>query len=167
MRQKKICMLGAYGVGKTSLVRRFVESIFDERYQTTIGVKIDKKVIAAGPEPVTLMIWDLAGEDEVEQVRISHLRGASGFVLVVDGCRGTTLEVAAALKDRIESVAGPLPWVLALNKSDLHEQWEIDAAAAETKFQTPPAAVLVTSAKSGDGVEEMFTRLAAAMVGSD
>lgn len=164
MRQKKICMLGAYGVGKTSLVRRFVESIFDERYQTTIGVKIDKKVLAAGADPLTLMIWDLAGEDEVEQVRISHLRGASGFVLVVNGCRAQTLEVAAALKQRIESVAGELPWVLALNKSDLPEQWEIETVSAEAKFRSPPAGVLVTSARSGDGVEEMFQCLANAMI---
>ena len=76
--KKKICMVGACGVGKTSLVRRFVESIFDESYQTTIGVKIDKKLLELDGREVTLVIWDLAGEDEFAQVREAHLRGAAG-----------------------------------------------------------------------------------------
>ncbi len=62
MLKKKICMLGYFGVGKTSLVSRFVRSMFADRYQTTVGVKIDKKVLSVDGRDVTLMLWDLAGE---------------------------------------------------------------------------------------------------------
>jgi len=80
-------MVGQFGVGKTSLVRRFVDSIFDERYLSTIGVKIDRKDVTIGSASVTLMLWDLAGEDDLAQLKVSHLRGASGYILVADGCR--------------------------------------------------------------------------------
>src|SRR6204780_5202049 len=87
MLKKKICMVGEFGVGKTSLVRLFVDSIFDERYLTTIGVKIDRKDVTVGSASVTLMLWDLAGEDDLAQLKVSHLRGASGYILVPTGAR--------------------------------------------------------------------------------
>ena len=64
MLQKKVCVLGAFGVGKTTLIRRFVESIFSDAYLTTVGVKVDKKTVIVGTEPLTLILWDIAGEDE-------------------------------------------------------------------------------------------------------
>ena len=76
MIQKKICMVGAFGVGKTSLVSRYVHSIFSEKYQTTVGVKIDKKVVQSRGAEVTLVLWDLAGEDALTTVRPSQLKGA-------------------------------------------------------------------------------------------
>jgi small GTP-binding protein len=156
MLKKKICMVGQFGVGKTSLVRRFVDSIFDERYHTTIGVKIDRKDVTVGSEAVTLMLWDLAGEDDLAQLNVSHLRGASGYILVVDGCRSASLAKALELKERIEGQLGPLPFVLVLNKVDLRDQWEVkDAAVAECGWPT-----FETSAKAGSGVEEMFQALA-------
>ncbi|MFB3829291.1 MAG: Rab family GTPase [Bryobacteraceae bacterium] len=161
MIQKKICMLGAYGVGKTSLVRRFVESIFDERYHTTVGVKIDKKLLDVDGTSVMLMIWDLAGEDEVEQVRMSHLRGAAGYILVVDGCRLSTLSLALALKERVVSVCGHLPFVLALNKADLRDEWQV---TPEDPLAGDPTDVFVTSAKTGASVQQMFETLAAKML---
>jgi small GTP-binding protein len=166
MLQKKICMLGAFAVGKTSLVRRFVESMFDEGYHTTIGVKIDKKIVFAGGKQVTLMVWDLAGEDEVEQVRLSHLRGAAGYVLVVDGCRKGTLETGVQLRKRVEAVAPGSPWVLALNKGDVRSEWEIDASSIDDLFGVA-ANVLITSAKTGERVDEMFETLAARIVSGE
>jgi len=161
MIQKKICMLGAYGVGKTSLVRRFVESMFDERYHTTVGVKIDKKLLEINGTSVMLMLWDLAGEDEVEQVRLSHLRGAAGYILVVDGCRQSTLARALALKERVAGAFGNLPSVLAVNKADLRDQWEVDAA---DPLIGDPADVFVTSAKTGVSVQHVFETLATKML---
>ena len=99
--QKKICMLGSYSVGKTSLVRRFVESIFTDVYHSTIGVKIDKKVVRTGNEQVDLVIWDIHGEDILQKVQVSYLRGISGYLLVVDGTRRQTLEDALTLNERI------------------------------------------------------------------
>lgn len=156
MLKKKICMVGQFGVGKTSLVRRFVDSIFDERYLTTVGVKIDRKDVTVGSQAVTLMLWDLAGEDDLAQLNISHLRGASGYILVVDGCRASSLAKAVELQQRINGQLGELPFVLVLNKADLRDQWEIkDAAISDRGWCT-----FETSAKAGSGVEEMFLALA-------
>ena len=83
--QKKVCMLGAFSVGKTSLVKRFVQSIFSETYLTTVGVKIDKKNVELSDRIVTLILWDLAGEDDIASLRMSYLRGSAGYVLVADG----------------------------------------------------------------------------------
>ena len=157
--KKKICMVGACGVGKTSLVRRFVESLFDESYQTTIGVKIDKKQIKLAGREVMLVIWDLAGEDELAQVRESHLRGAAGYLLVADGSRKSTLATARDLEQRIRTTLGPLPFILLVNKSDLVDEWEAGDALAEISKLGWRS--LRTSAKSGDGVEAAFQQLAA------
>jgi small GTP-binding protein len=161
MIQKKICMVGATGVGKTSLVRRFVESIFDDRYQTTIGVKIDKKRIQVEGREVTLVIWDLGGEDELTQVRVSYLRGASGYLLVADGTRTATFAKARELEERIHGQLGPIPFLLLVNKSDLAREWECDEALAE--IARLGWSSIRTSAKTGDAVERAFQQLAAQM----
>jgi small GTP-binding protein len=158
IQKKKICMVGACGVGKTSLVRRFVESLFDESYQTTIGVKIDKKRVQSADGEVMMVIWDLAGEDELAQVRASHLRGAAGYLLVADGSCKTTLATARDLEERIRSAVGAIPFILLINKSDLVDEWEVDDELAEISrlgWRHMP-----TSAKSGDGVEAAFQELA-------
>lgn len=154
--KKKICMVGQFAVGKTSLVRRFVDQIYDDRYLTTVGVKIDRKDISVGLSPLTLMLWDLAGEDDLEQLKVSHLRGASGYIVVADGCRAASLAKAMELQKRITEEIGELPFVLALNKADLRDQWEIQGAPASG----PGWNVFETSAKTGAGVEEMFAVLA-------
>ena len=166
MIQKKICMVGAFGVGKTSLVARFVKSLFSEKYQTTVGVKIDKKVVSVGPEEVTLVLWDLAGEDTLTQVRPTHLRGASGYILVVDGTRRSTLETARSLHDRAQEAVGAVPFVLVVNKADLRDAWEIDdrdLSGCSSRGWT----VMTASAKTGDTVERLFLELASRMVEAD
>jgi hypothetical protein len=162
MLKKKICMVGQFGVGKTSLVRRFVDSIFDERYLTTIGVKIDRKDVSVDGKSLTLMLWDLAGEDDLAQLNVSHLRGASGYILVADGCRASTLEKAAELQQRITQTLGPIPFVLVVNKADLRDQWEVQSSQV-AQYGWP---TFETSAKAGSGVEEMFLGLAAILIRS-
>ena len=164
MIQKKVALLGVSGVGKTSLVRRFVESLFDEKYLTTIGVKIDKKVVTVAGQEVTLMLWDVAGAEERFAVPSSYVRGASGFVLVADGTRPDTLTDAWAIVDQVDRDVGRLPYVLVLNKADLVEQWRIDDPGAAGRADGP-VHVLRASAKTGDGVEEAFVRLASAVLG--
>jgi small GTP-binding protein len=163
MLQKKICMLGSFSVGKTSLVRRFVESIFSDAYQTSIGVKIEKKVVRAGIEDVTLVLWDIHGEDVYQKIRLSYLRGMSGYLLVVDGTRRQTLDDALALNERVVQEAGKVPAVLVFNKSDLAEKWEIDSAR-ESELTAAGWTIIRTSAKTGDSVEEVFSKLTAAML---
>lgn len=163
MIQKKICMVGTFGVGKTSLVARFVKSIFSDKYLTTLGVKIDKKALTVAGVEVNLMLWDLAGEDALTQVKASHLRGASGYILVADGCRKSTLDAAVDLQARVSGELGEVPFTCVVNKLDLRETWEVDAAALDA-LSARGWNFLLTSAKSGEGVEHLFVGLAERML---
>ena len=158
--QKKICMLGGFSVGKTSLVKRFVQSIFSESYQTTVGVKIDKKTVTLGDKVVHLILWDLAGEDDMSSLRMSYLRGSAGYVLVADGTRPATLETALSLRRRVEAECGPLPFALLLNKYDLRDQWAVSDGDLEA-LRGSGCRVRSSSARTGEGVEDAFTDLAA------
>lgn len=160
---KKVCLLGAYGVGKTSLVKRYVESMFSEAYQTTVGVKIDKKQVHTGDRDVTLVLWDLAGEDAVAQVRLSHLRGAAAYILVADGTRSDSLSVALALHEKARQTTGEVPYVLVVNKSDLAERWEIQPAAL-ARLEEDGWPLFRASAKTAAGVDEFFLALARRVV---
>lgn len=163
MIQKKICLLGAFAVGKTSLAARFVKSLYSDQYHTTVGVKVDKKTVDIGGRDVNLIIWDLAGEDEFQKVQMSYLRGASGYLLLADGTRRSTLETARMLQQRVLETVGPLPFIFIINKNDLIEEWEIeDEAIAEC--QNLGWQVIKSSAKTGEGVEEAFGWLAKEMV---
>jgi small GTP-binding protein len=164
MIQKKVCMLGSFSVGKTSLVRRFVDSIFDDKYHTTIGVKVDKKVVTTSGQDVTLVLWDIHGEDVYQKMRMSYLRGMSGYLLVADGTRRQTLDDALSLNERVVQEFGKLPSLLLLNKYDLTDQWEIDSAQ-ESKLTAAGWNVLHTSAKTGDSVEKVFLQLAQEALG--
>jgi small GTP-binding protein len=157
--QKKICMLGGFSVGKTSLVKRYVQSIFSESYMTTVGVKIDKKTVTLSDRVVHLILWDLAGEDDMSSLRMSYLRGSAGYVLVADGTRPATLEMALSLRRRVEADCGPLPFALLLNKYDLREQWAISDGALE-ELRRSGCWVRSSSARTGEGVEDAFTDLA-------
>ncbi len=163
MIQKKVCMLGAFAVGKTSLVSRFVRSLFSDKYHTTVGVKVDKKQVAVGAEQVDLLLWDLYGEDEFQKMRTSYLRGSAGYALVVDGTRRETLDHAVVLQNRVEEVVGRVPFVLMVNKADLAGKWEVDEAALQELSQRGWVA-FKTSAKTAAGVEEAFLTLARRMM---
>ncbi len=162
--QKKICMLGGFSVGKTSLVKRYVESVFSESYLTTVGVKIDKKTVDIVDRTVHLILWDLAGEDEMGSLRMSYLRGCAGYVLVADGTRPKTLDMAVSLRRRVEAEHGPLPFSLLLNKHDLTEQWAVSDDTVGD-LRESGWAVRSSSARTGEGVEETFQELAARVLG--
>lgn len=163
MIQKKICMVGSFATGKTSLVARFVKSIYSEIYQTTVGVKIDKKIIQINQHELTLMLWDLHGEDEFQKVQLSYLRGSSGYFLVVDGTRRETLDKAFSLQKKVEESIGEVPFILILNKADLIEEWELDETTMKS-LSTKDWTVIKGSAKTGLGVEEAFLTLGEKML---
>ncbi|HYL29829.1 MAG TPA: GTP-binding protein, partial [Gemmatimonadales bacterium] len=98
MIQKKICMVGLFGTGKTSLVQRFVHSRFSERYLTTVGVKIDRKEVEVDGAGITIVLWDLAGRDGHEDITASYLRGAHGILYVADGTRRETCDQLPELR---------------------------------------------------------------------
>lgn len=156
---RKVCLIGASAVGKTSLVSRFVRGQFSERYLTTLGVKIDRKTVDVGAATLDLVLWDLNGEDRFQAFQIDRLRGAAAFLLVADGTRRATFEEALDLHARVTDAYGPLPFVLALNKADLDAEWALrdDDLAPLSATGWPVAR---TSARSGAGVEAAFRTLA-------
>ena len=168
-----ICMAGAPGVGKSSLVRRFVDNMFSHEFLPTMGVDIRKKTVEVGGQRIILMLWDLAGDDEfllssqagalMQNTRIAR---AMGFILVADVTRRATLSEAIARHRRIvaDAKAGGQPeppFVLALNKSDVEER---EILEAEVRESVPGWTVIPTSAKTGDGVELAFRTIAEIIV---
>jgi len=171
---KKICLVGDFGVGKTSLVHRFVDSSFSDRYLTTVGVKISRKLVhldrsAQSAESVQLLIWDLEGSSKFKSISSAHLQGASGAVIVADLSRAETVK---NIEDHISTFLTINPKgsiIIALNKTDL--------VIAETAAQTlqaiaqiqqnsvfnhlqPFLGAYLTSAKTDLCVNEIFAKLA-------
>ncbi|MEM1175687.1 MAG: Rab family GTPase [Pseudomonadota bacterium] len=155
----KICILGDFAVGKTSTVERVVNNQFSDKYLTTIGVKVDTKEIALlGDLTLKLVLWDVAGSDRFGPIEFNYLRGAAGFVFTGDGTRAATLDTARDLKQQCDEKFGRIPSVMLVNKSDLVEDWDVSdvrLAALEQTFD----AVFITSAKTGDNVEDAITSL--------
>lgn len=159
MIQKKICMLGGFSVGKTSLVKRFVTGQFSDKYHTTIGVKIDQKSLSVDDTELLLVLWDIYGEDDFQKVRASYLQGSAGYLLVIDGTRKETLEVARQLHAVAMQAMGPVPYALVINKHDLYESWQVTPEMYED-LASNACLVIRSSAKTGKSVESAFTELA-------
>jgi len=157
--QKKICMVGVFGTGKTCLVQRFVHSIFSVKYLSTVGVKIDRREVQASGQPITLLLWDLEGRDANRDINPSYLRGAHGILYVVDGTRRETFDQLFEIQTLVAGAIGDVPSVVALNKSDLTDQWQL-TPADERRLSSAGQFALQTSAKTGVGVEAAFQRLA-------
>lgn len=155
---RKVCMIGDYGVGKTSLVARFINNVFSEKYVTTIGVKIDTKTIDLGAQKLKLVLWDIAGKNSLDGVKLSYLQGAAGVVLVADGTREVTVRSALYLLMQARQENPGLKAVLLVNKFDLFERWEVSPASLADLRKALP--IFESSARTGEGVEEAFLTLA-------
>jgi small GTP-binding protein len=163
MIQKKVCLMGAYAAGKTSLASRYLRSMFSEKYLTTVGVRVDRHITKVDNQELSLILWDLHGEDEFQRVRKTYLRGSAGYVLVVDGTRRATLDRAMAMQQENEDVIGNVPFIVALNKHDLAERWEIPENML-AELTSRGWDMIRTSAKTGEGVEKAFLSLARKML---
>lgn len=156
MRVKKVCMIGDFGVGKTSLVARFVHQTFSADYLTTIGVKIDTRILdTPGGQTLKLVLWDIAGTNELSTIEQHYLQGAAGLIAVADGTRAATLATAAALLAQAQTLVGSRPAVLLVNKSDLSAQWELGDRREFSGHE-----LRICSALTGEGVAAAFQRLA-------
>jgi small GTP-binding protein len=165
----KVCLVGQQGVGKTSLVRRFVRDEFDDRYISTLGVKTSKKemtvpLLGKGSLDVHLAIWDFMGQEGFRDLlKEAYFTGARGILAVADLTRRPSLEALGPWIETVRSVAGNIPLVLAMNKSDLSDHAVYPADEVAQFATTYGAPYLLTSAKTSSNVEAAFGRLARAV----
>ncbi len=165
---KKICLIGDFGVGKTSLIRRFVDRQFDDRYLSTVGVKISRKLVeldASLPNisttEVQLLIWDLEGRNKFKAIVPSYLQGARGAILVADVSRPGTLNSLTEHLEQFCTINPKSHAMVALNKADLlAEGLPLDTASLQPVDEHPQVIKrYLTSAKTGDQVDDIFVRL--------
>ncbi|WP_057923094.1 Rab family GTPase [Lysobacter capsici] len=162
IQSKKVCLLGDLAVGKTSAVIRAVRNTFSKAYRTTVGAKVESNMAAFDSQPVRLVLWDIAGGRALDPVRTSYMLGASGLLIVADGTRENTVSTALELGEQASRLLGrDLPRVLALNKSDLADEWEVSPSRLRELQERLP--VFSVSAKTGEGVHEAFYALWKAM----
>ena len=157
---KKVILVGHFGVGKTSLVQKFVHSKFSENYLTTIGVKIDKKTINLDGIEVNLLIWDIAGETAQSKVPKSYQLGAHGVLYVFDLSRPSTYNNLHEQLSYLKELLPAVPIEILANKKDLLTEQETHQILNELALD-----IKTTSAKTGENVEEAFLRLTKSMIG--
>lgn len=154
---KKIVVLGHFGVGKTSLIRRFVEDSFSDNYKVSIGVHITKKVVEiAVNEQISLILWDLEGTDDLNTIRDAYLLGTHGVVFVFDVTRPSTFQSLHTDLKIVKEKMPTLPLMIVGNKADLVVKSDLEILLKNNNITTN----FLTSAKTGDAVNDMFLELA-------
>lgn len=171
MISKKICLVGDFNVGKTSLIRRFVDRQFSDQYLSTVGVKISRKNVeleeVAGKKnvQVQLLIWDLEGSTKFKAIAPTYLQGSKGVIIVADLTRSETIE---HIQEHIKLFLSMNPKgqiIVALNKSDLLDEAKIAKIMASYPLASEKvSAIYNTSAKTGKNVDEIFQTLTAKMM---
>jgi small GTP-binding protein len=165
---KKVCLLGDFAVGKTSLVRRFVYDLFDDKYISTIGVKVSRKTVAVAHNgdvvQLNMMLWDLAGSEEFTPVRGSYVRGTAGALLVCDLTRSETLDNLRVYAEELRLVSPDAFVILVANKRDLTEELQVTPIQLEHISTELDAPYYLSSAKTGEEVETVFRHLARMLV---
>lgn len=160
---KKVCLLGDFAVGKTSLVRRFVYNLFSDKYLSTIGVNVSRKMVAVQQADevaeLTMMLWDLAANAEFDQMQASYLRGAAGAILVCDLTRPETLAHVKTHAQNLRDTSAQAQIILAANKADLSTEHLVTPAEVEAVAAELNVPFYFTSAKTGSQVEEIFRHL--------
>ena len=159
-KSKKVILLGNFGVGKTSLVRQYVFHKFSEEYMTTIGVRIDKKVVAIDEDEVSLIIWDIAGESTHQKIPDSYKLGAHGIIYVIDILRPSTYRSIEEEMFSLQELLPNAPIVKVANKIDLLTEKE----RVEIVNDLPLNDYVLCSAKNGENVENAFHKLAGKLV---
>ncbi len=164
----KVCFIGDAGVGKTSFIKRFVLDVFDDRYIATIGTKVTKKIVdvegPSGQAQVMMLVWDIMGQKGFrELLREAYFFGAHGAIAVCDLTNKETLEELRYWIKALTDVAGDVPIVFAGNKADLENDRVIKEQDLEELAAKYKGKAFLTSAKTGQNVENVFKTLALAM----
>ncbi len=169
---KKICLIGDFGVGKTSLISRFVDRQFSDKYLSTVGVKISRKSMELSDlkqqKNITLqlLIWDIEGSTKFKGVSASYFQGAKGAIIVGDVTRPESLENISEHIQAFSKVNPQGKTVIALNKSDLIDAEYLEKYCQIYSFRDHNSfvATYASSAKSGTNVDEIFQSLAHSMI---
>jgi small GTP-binding protein len=166
----KICLVGEGAVGKTCLIRRFIQDQFDDRYISTLGAKVSKKEVkVSGPNggaDIDMTIWDIMGEKGFrELLKEAYFHGAQGVLAVCDVTRKETLKDLDEWVAAVVKVTGEVPIEYLANKSDLKDQIEVTEVDVRRAAEPHKAPYLFTSAKTGANVEQAFTKLAHMIAG--
>jgi small GTP-binding protein len=162
--KRKICLIGDWGVGKTSLIKKYVFDQFDDKYITTLGTKVTKKrmkfkISEEKLIDINFMIWDIMGQEEFKKIQLMAFKNSNGAFIVCDVTRRETLETITNWKTNLYKVTGKIPLVILANKSDLQNEAEFtnnDLAEVTEKINIP---YYFTSAKTGENVENAFISL--------
>ncbi len=157
-------MLGDPAVGKTSLIRKYVLDKFDDRYLMTVGTKVTKKVMNIDSFPdrsirLTLMIWDILGQKKYRKLHSTFYKLAKGALVICDITREETLESIPGWIKGLYRVTGEIPTVICANKIDLEDQYEFTPDEARAFGDELGHKVFLTSAKTGENVEDAFQQL--------
>lgn len=160
MISRKVILTGSFGVGKTSLFNRFVYDQFDEKYLTTIGVKVNKKQIEVNGEEMSILLWDIAGEVSQDKVPVSYFLGATGIFYVFDLTRPSTHKNIVSDLSYLKSIVPDAVIKIVANKKDLLSEEQL----ANIKAQLPIQWDATTSAKTGENVEELLANLAESII---
>jgi small GTP-binding protein len=157
--QKKVCLLGDFSVGKTSLVRRFVEGRFDDKYLSTIGVRISRKTLERPTGTLNLLVWDLAGAQEFN-TQSSYLIGVTAALIVCDLTRHETFLSFPKYVQQIWAVNPAAALMFVGNKVDLVDTRAVTDEELSDYSERLGSHYVLTSAKDDIGVEYAFTHLA-------
>ena len=159
----KVVILGDGGVGKTSLLNRFVEKSFDQDYKSTIGtniMRVDYKIM----EKITVgfALWDLAGQQFFQRVRQMYLTGCQAALFVYDVTRPETLYSLKNWKNELLSVMGStdVKSLMVGNKADLTDQRKVTFEEGKKVADELGLSYLETSAKTGENVHRAFGAIA-------
>ena len=165
--KKKVCLLGSYGVGKTSLVRRFVHNKFEEKYLSTIGVQISRKTLNNNSRKINLYIWDIANIEKFDSIVKSYISGAHGAIIVSDLTRPSSLSSTNEFAENFKSINPHGELIFVGNKTDLENDIKISEEEFRSNFYSSSDNIFFTSAKSGKNVEEMFQSLGLKLIGAE
>lgn len=160
---KKIVLLGHFGVGKSSLLHRFIENSFSENYVVTIGVHIMKKEVKVDQETINLIIWDVEGTDDFTKYRPSYLMGTASFIYVFDASRAITYQDLKYNLNHLKEKYPHIPVHIIGNKVDLVDRSAVLASLKEQDIQHS----YLSSAKTGENVEQLFKNVAAQLLKND
>ena len=156
----KVCIFGDGGVGKTTLIRRYLTGMFDSTLKMTIGVDFHIKKIEIEKKRITLQIWDFAGEERFRILLPSYVRGAKGGIFMFDITRYSSLINLDEWLEVVKSVQRDIPLMMVGGKLDLNEQRSISSEIAkELADANNFYGYGECSSKTGLYVEEIFELL--------